>query len=376
MHQHNLHTGAQLQRMTTSTSLVPMVLLLATRLYLSSAQNLTTSSPIACDSSTMTELGIGCVFPFSYQGQTFDACTTFDDVLGRYWCATQTVSRVDDTMKTGSWAHCACENPVDLSSCTYRRNGFCYPHGCDSSGDAYIYINSTDPIHDTCVANPSAELLPLRFSGQAALSHLTASANVGFRHSNITLRLRTTTPNGILLFVTASAASSQDASLPAGGPVPNYFYCLLENGVLNFGFRIASMRLFEPVNSDVNLLDGSWHSISILRLDTVATVTIDDELPSTFSSIDGTEYFITSSADEMLVSLKLTPLDNRTHVADCFRVYRLSACLWFTILLQVTTPCKPPFFANYLRCFTLTCLKWIRNRWQQSTSGNGRCPRI
>eukprot|EP00041_Stephanoeca_diplocostata_P038877 m.1564361 g.1564361 ORF g.1564361 m.1564361 type:complete len:2726 (+) comp25284_c0_seq7:271-8448(+) len=275
-----------------------------TDIYLARAQNLTTSSTttVSCNATSMTDRGVPCVFPFTYQGRSFDACTKFDDVLGRYWCATRTTSRTDDTMRAGSWAHCACENPVDLSSCPYRRNGFCYPNGCDTSGDAYVFVNSTNPADDTCVPNASPELLALRFNGQTALSHLITPANVGFRQSVITFRFRTTTPNGMLVFASASAASSQDASLPVGGPSPNYFYCLLKNGVVNFGFRIASMRLFEPVNSDVNLIDGAWHAVSILRHDTVVMVTIDDEEPSTFTSIDGSEYFISSSVDEMLVA--------------------------------------------------------------------------
>ncbi|CAM2110259.1 unnamed protein product [Caretta caretta] len=32
--------------------------------------------------------GEACVFPFTYKGKRFSACTKFDNLFGRFWCAT------------------------------------------------------------------------------------------------------------------------------------------------------------------------------------------------------------------------------------------------------------------------------------------------
>ena len=33
--------------------------------------------------------GQTCLFPFTYKGQQFSACTTFDSENGQAWCATE-----------------------------------------------------------------------------------------------------------------------------------------------------------------------------------------------------------------------------------------------------------------------------------------------
>ena len=53
------------------------------------------------------ENGEPCIFPFNYQGQTFDKCTTFDANAGKAWCAVA----VNENGDMSSWKNCI------MSSC-------------------------------------------------------------------------------------------------------------------------------------------------------------------------------------------------------------------------------------------------------------------
>ena len=48
------------------------------------------------------ENGDPCIFPFNYQGQTFDECTTFDANAGKAWCAVA----VNENGDMSSWKNC------------------------------------------------------------------------------------------------------------------------------------------------------------------------------------------------------------------------------------------------------------------------------
>uniref|UniRef100_A0A8C3I1P1 Fibronectin type-II domain-containing protein n=1 Tax=Chrysemys picta bellii TaxID=8478 RepID=A0A8C3I1P1_CHRPI len=46
--------------------------------------------------------GEACVFPFTYKGKRFSACTKFDNLFGRFWCAT-----TDSYCTDHQWVFCA-----------------------------------------------------------------------------------------------------------------------------------------------------------------------------------------------------------------------------------------------------------------------------
>ncbi|XP_063158151.1 fibronectin-like [Candoia aspera] len=52
-----------------------------------------------------TSNGQACVFPFIYKKRTFNACTTENEIRGRFWCAT--TSNFDNDQK---WSYCADTN--------------------------------------------------------------------------------------------------------------------------------------------------------------------------------------------------------------------------------------------------------------------------
>ena len=51
-------------------------------------------------SDTRTVSGLRCQFPFTYKGQTFTRCTTFDSAFGKPWCLTEEWS-IEDCQDRG-----------------------------------------------------------------------------------------------------------------------------------------------------------------------------------------------------------------------------------------------------------------------------------
>ena len=45
-----------------------------------------------------------CIFPFRYNGKTYDFCTTDDDDNDEGWCATAVKANGD--IQRGNWGHC------------------------------------------------------------------------------------------------------------------------------------------------------------------------------------------------------------------------------------------------------------------------------
>ena len=58
------------------------------------------------------ENGEPCIFPFNYQGQTFDECTTFDANAGKAWCAVA----VKENGDMSSWKNCIMASCAGLQS--------------------------------------------------------------------------------------------------------------------------------------------------------------------------------------------------------------------------------------------------------------------
>ena len=56
--------------------------------------------------------GEPCIFPFNYQGQTFDECTTFDANAGKAWCAVA----VKENGDMSSWKNCIMASCAGLQS--------------------------------------------------------------------------------------------------------------------------------------------------------------------------------------------------------------------------------------------------------------------
>ncbi|XP_059099182.1 phenoloxidase-activating enzyme 1-like [Tigriopus californicus] len=57
-----------------------------------------------------------CVFPFIFNGKSYDKCTTFSDPNNESWCSTLVDST--GTHITGNWGYCSCrDNPTSLQSC-------------------------------------------------------------------------------------------------------------------------------------------------------------------------------------------------------------------------------------------------------------------
>ena len=60
--------------------------------------------------------GDKCVFPFTYQGRTYFACTADDSDNGAPWCAVQVQADSRRTVLRGKWEDCSPDCPgYDLS---------------------------------------------------------------------------------------------------------------------------------------------------------------------------------------------------------------------------------------------------------------------
>ena len=73
--------------------------------------------------------GDKCVFPFTYQGRTYFACTADDSDNGAPWCAVQVQADSRRTVLRGKWEDCSPDCP-----------------GYDLSGDICIFSYITLPI--------------------------------------------------------------------------------------------------------------------------------------------------------------------------------------------------------------------------------------
>ena len=70
-----------------------------------------------------------CSFPFKYNGDTYNTCTTAGDSDGRYWCAINMGDSSEDMKGTGKWVWCAsrtsktgtrkCKIPFQYKDYTY-----------------------------------------------------------------------------------------------------------------------------------------------------------------------------------------------------------------------------------------------------------------
>ena len=130
--------------------------------YGSNDEQPTPPAPAPSPSTCQTTSGDACVFPFVFQGQRYDACTTDRDPTGRQWCSTRT-NPTNDKHQTGFWGYCdprTC-NPectvytVDGKACVFpfRYAGTLY-NDCttvdDAAGRAWCSTR-TDPQDNTHV---------------------------------------------------------------------------------------------------------------------------------------------------------------------------------------------------------------------------------
>ena len=98
-----------------------MVFILCLCLIFLQCFDLTTASDqirsiIGDESECETIGGDKCVFPFSYQGRTYFACTADDSDNGAPWCAVQVQADSRRTVLRGKWEDCSPECPgYDLS---------------------------------------------------------------------------------------------------------------------------------------------------------------------------------------------------------------------------------------------------------------------
>ena len=102
-----------------------MVFILCLCLIFLQCFDLTTASDqiksiIGDESECETIGGDKCVFPFSYQGRTYFACTADDSDNGAPWCAVQVQADSRRTVLRGKWEDCSPECPgYDLSGEIY-----------------------------------------------------------------------------------------------------------------------------------------------------------------------------------------------------------------------------------------------------------------
>ena len=47
-----------------------------------------------------------CIFPFKFDGQTWNTCTNVDDPSGPYWCSTKVDDQGNHIGGQGNWGNC------------------------------------------------------------------------------------------------------------------------------------------------------------------------------------------------------------------------------------------------------------------------------
>ena len=57
-------------------------------------------------------VGLACVFPFTYAGQTFTGCTKVGADDDTYWCSTLTDADGNHVGGQGNWGHCDSSCPI------------------------------------------------------------------------------------------------------------------------------------------------------------------------------------------------------------------------------------------------------------------------
>jgi len=85
---------------------------------LQNARPTMTLKPGSCLTVDGGRVNVGCVFPFSFKGRTYNGCTTDDDPENRLWCSTRTDSN-GVHISGREWGHCnsACRTDQECS-CT------------------------------------------------------------------------------------------------------------------------------------------------------------------------------------------------------------------------------------------------------------------
>ena len=68
--------------------------------------------PAACE--TIGSKPEPCIFPFKYEGQKFDRCTSVDTEDGSLWCATEVDK--DGNVLDGRWGDCNENCPEQVSN--------------------------------------------------------------------------------------------------------------------------------------------------------------------------------------------------------------------------------------------------------------------
>ena len=80
-------------------------------------------------------LGRQCVFPFGYQGKTYNGCTIADAPDNKKWCSVQVDSDGNHIGGRGLWGHCGGDCPTDLDGSNSGSSPpACTPVDCQWAG--------------------------------------------------------------------------------------------------------------------------------------------------------------------------------------------------------------------------------------------------
>ena len=90
-----------------------------------------------------------CVFPFKYEGETYNACTQIGDSEGKFWCATSVTDRVTKDGGYGmGWGYCTELCPTEDSPGTYPLSNNYNPLPTYKSGTCDLVQFSFDDLED------------------------------------------------------------------------------------------------------------------------------------------------------------------------------------------------------------------------------------
>ena len=81
-----------------------------------------------------TYTGRQCVFPFGYQGKTYNGCTIADAPDNKKWCSVQVDSDGNHIGGRGLWGHCGGDCKTDLDGNSGSSPPICTPIYCQWAG--------------------------------------------------------------------------------------------------------------------------------------------------------------------------------------------------------------------------------------------------